>query len=57
MSVVTYVFIVAILLFIFSIYISSMTDVFWLLHFKPIEGVILMLESGYLMQTALLRDR
>jgi uncharacterized membrane protein YgdD (TMEM256/DUF423 family) len=50
-----YIFILGILLFSFSIYISSMTGLLGLLHFVPIGGVALMVGWLGLLRTALLR--
>lgn len=52
-----YFFITGILLFSFSIYISSMTGMVGLLHLTPIGGVIFIIGWGCLIRTALLRNR
>lgn len=51
----SYVFILGILLFSFSIYLALITDIMGLLHFTPIGGVILMLGWGCLIRTAVLK--
>ena len=51
-----YVFIVGVLLFSFSIYLSSMTGILELLHLAPIGGVILMTGWVCLIRIALLNN-